>query len=316
MYAVITTGGKQYQVEPGTVFSVEKLKVKTGEEAIFDKVLLLNDDETVKVGTPYLDAVKVYGTVLENGKAPKVVVFKYKSKKNYRKKQGHRQPYTKVEIDSFEDDGVEIATKPIIEAVEVEEEKEIEAEKVEAAVEEKPRTLRDRISIGRSGDKSKTAKAKADAKKSADKKGKASDKKNLPEVKTSVKAQKSTTAAKKADSATKKAAEAPQKKAATGKKANESTKSELTTDASADTVVKTVSDVQIQTDDTTPDVRTQTVDTVADTAVVTETKTVADAADVKVSADTEVVTETETVPDAADVKVSADVEVENKSDKE
>lgn len=101
MYAVIETGGKQYRVQEGDVISIEKLNAVADEKIEFDKVLVLNDDKTVQVGTPYVDAVKVFGTVVENGKGDKVIIFKYKAKKDYRKKQGHRQPYTMVKIDSL-----------------------------------------------------------------------------------------------------------------------------------------------------------------------------------------------------------------------
>ena len=100
MYAVIETGGKQYRVQEGDVITVEKLGVEAGETVTFDKVLLLSDEKEVKVGTPYLDAA-VTGSVVENGKGQKVVIFKYKAKKDYRKKQGHRQPYTMVKIESI-----------------------------------------------------------------------------------------------------------------------------------------------------------------------------------------------------------------------
>lgn len=100
MYAVIETGGKQYRVQEGDVITVEKLGVEAGETVTFDKVLLLNDGTEVKVGTPYLDAA-VTGSVVENGKGQKVIIFKYKAKKDYRKKQGHRQPYTMVKIESL-----------------------------------------------------------------------------------------------------------------------------------------------------------------------------------------------------------------------
>ena len=97
MYAVIETGGKQYRVQEGDVITVEKLNVEAGQAVTFDKVLVLGEGKDVKVGTPYLDAA-VTGTVVENGKGQKVIIFKYKAKKDYRKKQGHRQPYTLVEI--------------------------------------------------------------------------------------------------------------------------------------------------------------------------------------------------------------------------
>lgn len=101
MYAVIETGGKQYRVQEGDVISVEKLNVAAEDKIEFEKVLVLNDGQSVKVGAPYVDAVKVFGTVVENGKGEKVIIFKYKAKKDYRKKQGHRQPYTMVRIDSL-----------------------------------------------------------------------------------------------------------------------------------------------------------------------------------------------------------------------
>ncbi len=101
MYAVIETGGKQYRVQEGDVLSVEKLGIEAGELVEFDKVLALNTDENLKVGSPYIEGAKVVGEVLENGKNKKVVIFKYKNKKDYRKKQGHRQPYTLVEITSL-----------------------------------------------------------------------------------------------------------------------------------------------------------------------------------------------------------------------
>lgn len=100
MYAVIETGGKQYRVQEGDVITVEKLNVEAGEKVSFEKVLLLGEGNDIKVGTPYLD-VTVVGSVVENGKGQKVIIYKYKSKKDYRKKQGHRQPYTMVKIDSL-----------------------------------------------------------------------------------------------------------------------------------------------------------------------------------------------------------------------
>lgn len=97
MYAIIETGGKQYKVEQGDVVFVEKLGVEEGETVTFDKVLVVVGDD-VKVGTPYVDGASVEASVVKNGKDKKIIVYKYKSKKGYHKKQGHRQPYTKVEI--------------------------------------------------------------------------------------------------------------------------------------------------------------------------------------------------------------------------
>ena len=100
MYAVIETGGKQYRVQEGDVITVEKLNVEAGDVVTFDKVLVLGEGKDVKVGTPYLDAA-VTATAVENGKGKKVIIFKYKARKDYRKKQGHRQPYTMVKIESL-----------------------------------------------------------------------------------------------------------------------------------------------------------------------------------------------------------------------
>lgn len=101
MYAIIETGGKQYKVEEGTVLYVEKLDAAEGDTVTFDTVLLVSKDGEVKVGTPTVEGATVTGTVKEHGKGKKIVVFKYKPKKNYRRKQGHRQPYTKVVVESI-----------------------------------------------------------------------------------------------------------------------------------------------------------------------------------------------------------------------
>ena len=101
MYAVIEACGKQYKVSEGDVVFVEKLDVNEGEKVTFDKVLLLSDGDKVKVGTPTVKSAKVEATVLEHGKAKKILVYKYKAKKNERKTQGHRQPYTKIKIEKI-----------------------------------------------------------------------------------------------------------------------------------------------------------------------------------------------------------------------
>ena len=100
MYAIIQTGGKQIKVAKGDSVLVEKLDVKEGETITFDKVLLIGG-ETVKVGAPYVKGASVTATVEKQGKAKKVIVFKYKPKTTYHKKQGHRQPYTRVKIESI-----------------------------------------------------------------------------------------------------------------------------------------------------------------------------------------------------------------------
>jgi len=98
MYAVIETGGKQYKVSEGDFIFVEKLDVEAGETVTVDKVLVVADGEDVKVGAPYVDGASVTADVVKNGKDKKIIVYKYKPKKGYHKKQGHRQPYTKLEI--------------------------------------------------------------------------------------------------------------------------------------------------------------------------------------------------------------------------
>ena len=101
MYAIIETGGKQYRVENGDQIAVEKLGVEDGAKVVFDKVLVVGDGADIKVGAPYVDGVTVEGNAIETGKGKKVIIFKYKAKKDYRKKQGHRQPYILVEITSI-----------------------------------------------------------------------------------------------------------------------------------------------------------------------------------------------------------------------
>ena len=103
MYAIIQTGGKQYRVSEGDVLSVEKLPVAEGEEVVFDQVLTVVSDSDIKIGKPVVEGAKVTAKVVEHGKGKKILVFKYKAKSNYRKRQGHRQPYTKVEISKIED---------------------------------------------------------------------------------------------------------------------------------------------------------------------------------------------------------------------
>lgn len=100
MYAIIETGGKQIKVEAGQEIYIEKISGEAEEVVTFDKVLMVGGDD-VKVGAPFVEGATVTGTVVKQGRAKKLVVFKYKAKKNYRKKQGHRQPYTKIVIDGI-----------------------------------------------------------------------------------------------------------------------------------------------------------------------------------------------------------------------
>lgn len=98
MFAVIETGGKQYKVNEGDVVFIEKLEVEAGAEVTFDKVLALSNDGKFTVGAPYVEGASVVANVVKNGKGKKLHILKYKSKKNEKKKIGHRQPYTKVQI--------------------------------------------------------------------------------------------------------------------------------------------------------------------------------------------------------------------------
>lgn len=100
MYAVIETGGKQYTVKVGETVKVEKLNANEGEKVTFDKVLFVSGDD-VKVGAPYINGAKVEGEVVKQAKDKKIVVYKYKAKKNERTRKGHRQPYTIVKIENI-----------------------------------------------------------------------------------------------------------------------------------------------------------------------------------------------------------------------
>ena len=101
MYAIIESCGKQYKVAEGDIVFFEKLDEEEGKKITFDKVILVSEEEKIQIGNPYVKGVKVEGKVISHGKAKKIIVFKMKPKKNYRRKQGHRQPYTKVEITSI-----------------------------------------------------------------------------------------------------------------------------------------------------------------------------------------------------------------------
>jgi len=102
MYAVIQTGGKQYRVAPGQELRVEKLDGAVGDEIFFDNVLLVSKDDNVTVGKPVLENIRVQAKITRQGRGPKIIVFKYRRRKGYRKKQGHRQDYTGVRITQIE----------------------------------------------------------------------------------------------------------------------------------------------------------------------------------------------------------------------
>ena len=111
MYAIIESCGKQYKVAEGDVVFFEKLDAEEGKKVTFDKVILVSEEGKVQVGNPYVKGVKVEGKVVSHGKGKKIIVFKMKPKKNYRRKQGHRQPYTKVEITSIKTAAKKTETK-------------------------------------------------------------------------------------------------------------------------------------------------------------------------------------------------------------
>ena len=123
MYAVVMTGGKQYRVSAGDKIRVEKLNAEAGSTVSLDKVLVVGGEGETMVGAPYVAGACVEAEVVENGKADKVIIFKYKAKKDYRKKQGHRQPYTELKINGISVNG-EMKSKAA------------EAPKAEAAAEE------------------------------------------------------------------------------------------------------------------------------------------------------------------------------------
>ncbi len=101
MYAIIATGGKQYRVKEGDEILVEKLNAAEGDAVVFDQVLAAGEGADIKVGSPVIAGAAVNAKVVENGKGPKVITFKYRAKKDYRNKKGHRQPFTKVVIESI-----------------------------------------------------------------------------------------------------------------------------------------------------------------------------------------------------------------------
>ncbi len=118
MYAIIESCGKQYKVAEGDVVFFEKLDTEEGKKVTFDKVILVSNEDKIEIGNPYVKGYKVEGKVVAHGKGKKIIVFKYKAKKNYRRKQGHRQPYTKVEITSIKKPASKKATAEKAETVE------------------------------------------------------------------------------------------------------------------------------------------------------------------------------------------------------
>ena len=101
MFAIIETGGKQYKVAQGDVIYVEKLDCAADDSVTIDRVIMAGEGDSVTMGDPYIKGASVVAKVVKNGKSKKILVFKYKAKKNYRRRQGHRQPYTKLQIESI-----------------------------------------------------------------------------------------------------------------------------------------------------------------------------------------------------------------------
>ena len=132
MYAVMTSGGKQYKVEEGEILRVEKIPGDVGSSVTFDEVLMISDGDDVNIGQPVLDDASVEGHIVEQGKAKKIIVFKYKRRKRYRRKQGHRQQFTAVKIDSIKAKAPKAPKKSEAETEAKKETKEPAVTKVEA----------------------------------------------------------------------------------------------------------------------------------------------------------------------------------------
>ena len=180
MYAVVNTGGKQYKVQQGEVLRIEKISGDVGSPVTFDRVLMFSDGENVSIGQPLLDSVAVEGHIVEQGKARKIIVFKYKRRKRFRRKNGHRQEYTAVLIDSI----TAKATKgPKAPTPEAEAKAEVKGPKVVKSAPKKKAA--EETTAKKAAPKKETAK-KAAPKKKVDKKAEA--KKVAPEKETTKKA--------------------------------------------------------------------------------------------------------------------------------
>jgi large subunit ribosomal protein L21 len=118
MYAVVSTGGKQYKVREGEIFRLEKLSGQVGDTVSFDRILLFSDGQELKIGQPLLENILVNGHIVEQDRAKKIIVFKYKKRKRYRRKIGHRQYYTAVKIDKIGCNGMAAEKAQEVQAVE------------------------------------------------------------------------------------------------------------------------------------------------------------------------------------------------------
>ena len=173
MYAVLNSGGKQYKVQQGEVLRVEKISGDVGSPVTFDRVLMFADGDNVSIGQPVLDGISVEGHIVEQGKAKKIIVFKYKRRKRFRRKNGHRQEFTAVQIDSIKAKGstAEKASEPESKAkVEAKQpDAKVEAKQPEAKAEVKQPEAKTEVKqpeAKKSAPKKETAK-KSDAEKAA-----------------------------------------------------------------------------------------------------------------------------------------------------
>jgi large subunit ribosomal protein L21 len=172
MYAVVNTGGKQYKVQQGEILRVEKIPGEVGSPVTFDRVLMFSDGENVSIGQPVLEDVAVEGHIVEQGKAKKIIVFKYKKRKRYRRKQGHRQEYTAVQIDSIAAKGAksrapEKEAEPKPEAQKAKAEPEIEKDEAKKAA---PNKAEEKKEAPEKVEAKKESAKKADGKKDSPKK--------------------------------------------------------------------------------------------------------------------------------------------------
>ena len=100
MYAIFRSGGRQYEARPGRVIRIEKIAGQVGESVTLNEVLFFSDGDQLRIGRPFVEGVKVHATIIEQGRLPKIVIFKHKRRKDYRKRQGHRQAYTAMRVDN------------------------------------------------------------------------------------------------------------------------------------------------------------------------------------------------------------------------
>ena len=180
MYAVVNTGGKQYKVQQGEILRVEKIPGDVGSPVTFDRVLMFSDGENVSIGQPELDNVAVEGHIVEQGKAKKIIVFKYKRRKRYRRKQGHRQTFTAVQIDNIATQEVKAKETPKKAGEPKPEAKKAEAgpkaEKVEAKKEPAKKTETKEAAAPKKAASKETSAEKTEAKKPAAKKAEPKEK--------------------------------------------------------------------------------------------------------------------------------------------